>query len=82
MCWTALTYHYETQCIPTPLAWYAHHLPVWWQKLSVAGTFVIEIAAPFLFFSPLRRLRLGAFYFQVRRSFLGTYILSFVSVEL
>lgn len=62
---TALTYHYETQCIPTPLAWFAHQLPVWWQKLSVVGTFVIEIATPFLFFSPLRRLRLGAFYLQV-----------------
>ncbi|XP_008297935.1 lipase maturation factor 2a [Stegastes partitus] len=62
---TAVTYHYETQCIPTPLAWFAHQLPVWWQKLSVVGTFVIEIAVPFLFFSPLRRLRLGAFYFQV-----------------
>ncbi|KAL6106827.1 lmf2 [Pungitius sinensis] len=62
---TALTYHYETQCIPTQLAWYAHQLPVWWQKLSVVGAFVIEIAAPLLFFSPLRRLRLGAFYLQV-----------------
>ncbi|XP_041651905.1 lipase maturation factor 2a [Cheilinus undulatus] len=62
---TALTYHYETQCIPTPAAWFAHQLPVWWQKLSVMGTFIIEIAAPLLFFSPLRRLRLGAFYLQV-----------------
>ncbi|KAM8891710.1 lipase maturation factor 2a [Spinachia spinachia] len=62
---TALTYHYETQCIPTQLAWYAHQLPVWWQKLSVVGAFVIEIAAPLLFFSPLRRLRLGSFYLQV-----------------
>ncbi|XP_027128855.1 lipase maturation factor 2a isoform X1 [Larimichthys crocea] len=62
---TALTYHYETQCIPTWLAWFAHQLPVWWQKLSVMATFVIEIAAPPLFFSPLRRLRLGAFYMQV-----------------
>ncbi|XP_020483275.2 lipase maturation factor 2a [Labrus bergylta] len=62
---TALTYHYETQCIPTPAAWFAHQLPVWWQKLSVSGTFIIEIAVPLLFFSPLRRLRLGAFYLQV-----------------
>uniref|UniRef100_A0A673XNQ6 Lipase maturation factor n=1 Tax=Salmo trutta TaxID=8032 RepID=A0A673XNQ6_SALTR len=62
---TALTYHYETQCIPTPLAWFAHQLPVWWHKLSVVATFAIEIAAPFLFLSPLRRLRLGAFYMQV-----------------
>ncbi|MEQ2221595.1 hypothetical protein ILYODFUR_017445 [Ilyodon furcidens] len=62
---TALTYHYETQCIPTPLAWFAHQLPVWWHKLSVVGTYVIEIPVPLLFFSPLRRLRLGAFYLQV-----------------
>lgn len=62
---TALTYHYETQCIPTPLAWFAHQLPVWWQKLSVVGTFVIEIAVAPLFFSPLRRLRIGSFYLQI-----------------
>ncbi|KAI1888010.1 hypothetical protein AGOR_G00180640 [Albula goreensis] len=62
---TALTYHYETQCIPTPLSWYAHQLPVWFQKLSVVATFVIEIAVPFLFFSPVRCMRLGAFYMQV-----------------
>ncbi|XP_070687148.1 lipase maturation factor 2a [Pempheris klunzingeri] len=62
---TALTYHYETQCIPTPVAWFAHQFPVWWQKLSVMGTFVIEMALPLLFFSPLRRLRLVAFYMQV-----------------
>ncbi|KAM4618940.1 lipase maturation factor 2a [Polymixia lowei] len=62
---TALTYHYETQCIPTPLAWFAQQLPVWWQKLSVVATFAIEIAVPFLFFSPLRRLRIASFYMQV-----------------
>ncbi|XP_049928496.1 lipase maturation factor 2a [Epinephelus moara] len=62
---TALTYHYETQCIPTPLAWFVHQLPVCWQKMSVMGTFVIEIAVPLLFFSPMRRLRLGAFYLQM-----------------
>lgn len=62
---TALTYHYETQCIPTPLAWFAHQLPVWFQKLSVVGMFVIEIAVSFLFFSPIRRHRLAAFYMQV-----------------
>lgn len=74
VCLTALTYHYETQCIPTWLAWFAHQLPVWWQKLSVMATFVIEIAAPPLFFSPLRRLRLGAFYMQVNRN---TFLLFF-----
>ncbi|KAI6079938.1 Lipase maturation factor 2 [Aix galericulata] len=62
---TALTYHYETQCIPTPAAWFAHQLPVWFQKLSVVATYVIEIAVPLLFFAPIRRLRLFAFYCQV-----------------
>ncbi|XP_053260813.1 lipase maturation factor 2 [Podarcis raffonei] len=62
---TALTYHYETQCIPTPASWFAHQLPVWFQKFSVVATYVIEIAIPALFFAPLRRLRLFAFYSQV-----------------
>ncbi|XP_036762669.2 lipase maturation factor 2 isoform X1 [Manis pentadactyla] len=62
---TALTYHYETQCLPTPAAWFAHHLPVWLHKLSVVATFLIEIAVPPLFFAPVRRLRLAAFCFQV-----------------
>ncbi|XP_070362740.1 lipase maturation factor 2 isoform X1 [Equus asinus] len=62
---TALTYHYETQCLPTPASWFAHHLPVWLHKLSVVATFLIEIAVPPLFFAPVRRLRLAAFYSQV-----------------
>lgn len=61
----ALTYHYETQCLPTPASWFAHHLPVWLHKLSVVATFLIEIAVPPLFFAPVRRLRLVAFYSQV-----------------
>uniref|UniRef100_A0A2P2I687 Lipase maturation factor n=1 Tax=Hirondellea gigas TaxID=1518452 RepID=A0A2P2I687_9CRUS len=62
---TALTIHYESQCIPTPLAWAAHQLPVWFHKLCVVVTFVVEIPVPFLFFSPLRSHRLLAFYGQV-----------------
>ncbi|XP_030072156.1 lipase maturation factor 2 isoform X1 [Microcaecilia unicolor] len=62
---TALTYHYETQCIPTPTAWFAHQLPVWFQKISVVITYIVEIGVPFLFFSPIRHLRLFAFYTQV-----------------
>ncbi|KAG2459868.1 LMF2 factor, partial [Polypterus senegalus] len=53
------------QCIPTPVAWFAHQLPDWFQKLSVVGTYIIEIAVPFLFFIPLRRLQLFSFYLQV-----------------
>lgn len=69
----ALTYHYETQCLPTPAAWFAHHLPVWLHKLSVVATFLIEIAVPPLFFAPIRRLRLTAFYAQVGRKGCGLH---------
>jgi predicted DCC family thiol-disulfide oxidoreductase YuxK len=56
---TALNYHYETQPLPTPLAWYAHLLPDWFQQLSVVAVFVIELALPWLIFTP-RRLRFVA----------------------
>jgi predicted DCC family thiol-disulfide oxidoreductase YuxK len=60
---TALTYHYWTQPIPTPLAWYASHLPRALQALSCAVMFVVELALPFLVFAPRRprRIALGGF---------------------
>ncbi|CAG0918177.1 unnamed protein product [Notodromas monacha] len=61
---TALNWHYESQCIPTPLSWYAHQLPDWFQRLSVVVTFVTEIPIPLLFFAPVRNVRLFAFYMQ------------------
>lgn len=72
-CFIALNFHFESQCIPTPLAWYAHYLPPWLLKLGVVGTFVIEIPIPFLFFAPLRSLRLFAFYTQVSKLFYFFY---------
>jgi len=54
---TALTVHYETQPIPTPVAWYMHQLPGWFQKGSTALVLAIELAAPWLICAP-RRLRL------------------------
>jgi predicted DCC family thiol-disulfide oxidoreductase YuxK len=56
---TALNYHYETQPLPTPLAWYAHQLPEWFQQLSVLVVFGIELVLPWLVFMP-RRLRFVA----------------------
>jgi len=56
---TALSFHYETQPLPTPVAWFVHQLPLWFQKLSAAGTFGVELVAPFLIFLP-RRMRLLA----------------------
>jgi hypothetical protein len=53
----ALNFHYFTQPLPTPFAWYAQQLPDWIQKYSTAGALGIELGAPFLIFLP-RRLRL------------------------
>jgi lipase maturation factor 1 len=53
---TALTYHYQTQPLPTWLAWYASQLPLWFQKFSCVAMFATELAAPWLIFTP-RRLR-------------------------
>ena len=53
---TALRYHYETQPIPPPLAWYFHHLPAWFQTVSVIFMFTVEGGLPFLLFAP-RRVR-------------------------
>ena len=51
---TALDYHFETQPLPTPLAWYAHHLPEWMLKSGSGATLVIELLLPFLVFMPRR----------------------------
>jgi hypothetical protein len=55
---TALSVHYETQPLPTPLGWYAHHLPAWFAQWSTASVLGIELLAPFLIFAP-RILRLA-----------------------
>src|SRR5262249_17007602 len=57
---TALSFHFETQPIPTPVAWYADRLPTWFLKLLTALTLAIEIGAPFLI-PTTRRLRELAF---------------------
>jgi lipase maturation factor 1 len=53
---TALAFHYETQPLPTWIAWYAHQLPGWFQSASAVFMFAVELVVPFLFFAP-RRLR-------------------------
>jgi hypothetical protein len=49
---TALEYHYYTQPLPTPIAWYVHLAPGWFQHASVGFMFLVELAAPFLIFAP------------------------------
>ncbi len=49
---TAIDYHYETQPLPTRLAYYLHHQPKWVSKASVLGTYFFELLVPLLIFSP------------------------------
>ncbi|MDE3161464.1 MAG: lipase maturation factor family protein [Acidobacteriota bacterium] len=57
---TALDYHYETQPLPTPLAWYAYQLPMAFQRVSTLFVFAAELVAPLLFFGPRRFRHAGA----------------------
>jgi len=51
---TALNYHFETQPLPTPLAWYAHQLPESLLMTLVAITLFVELVVPFFIFSTRR----------------------------
>ncbi len=53
---TALDYHFWTQPLPTPLAWYAAQLPHWVLAIATAATLLIELGLVFLIWLP-RRLR-------------------------
>jgi lipase maturation factor 1 len=50
--WTALAFHYMTQPLATPLAWYMYQLPLGFQRFSTASVLSIELVVPFLFFAP------------------------------
>jgi predicted DCC family thiol-disulfide oxidoreductase YuxK len=56
---SALSYHFLTQPLPTPLAWYAAQLPAGSLKAATGAMFVVELVLPFLIFFP-RRLRFAA----------------------
>jgi lipase maturation factor len=54
-CWrnlTCLDYHHETQPMPNPLSWYAHHLPKRFHRLEVLGNHVAQLVVPFGLFLP------------------------------
>ena len=56
---SALSYHFLTQPLPTPLAWYAAQLPAQVLKAATGAMFFVELVLPFLIFCP-RRLRFVA----------------------
>ncbi|MDA2922186.1 lipase maturation factor family protein [Patescibacteria group bacterium AH-259-L07] len=55
----ALTVHYQTQPLPTPIGYYVHQLPVWFHEFSLIIMFGIQLIIPFLIFAP-RRVRFVA----------------------
>ncbi|HXF59054.1 MAG TPA: lipase maturation factor family protein, partial [Candidatus Saccharimonadales bacterium] len=57
---TALRYHYETQPLPTWIAWYVHLLPLWFHRVAAGFTFLVEGLVPFLIFAPRRARFLAA----------------------
>jgi hypothetical protein len=73
---TALKYHYETQPLPTPLAWWANQFPPWFQAFSTVVMFAVELGSPFLLFAPRRLRIIGVFSlmtFQVLIALTGNY---------
>jgi len=49
---TALDFHFFTQPLPNPAAWFAQQLPPDVLQILCAGMFAVELAVPFLFFLP------------------------------
>ncbi|MGW8565807.1 lipase maturation factor family protein [Isoptericola sp. NPDC055881] len=49
---TALDYHHETQPMPGPFSWHAHHLPRWWHRTEVVGNHVTQLLVPWLLWLP------------------------------
>jgi hypothetical protein len=60
---TALSYHFETQPLPTPIAWYAHHLPETVLRAATGMTLAIELFVPVLLFAPRRFRHFAAWCF-------------------
>mmetsp|Transcript_19269 Transcript_19269/g.35355 ORF Transcript_19269/g.35355 Transcript_19269/m.35355 type:complete len:534 (+) Transcript_19269:1676-3277(+) len=74
---SALQYHYESQCLPSPLSWYFHNLPADFHRLSVAVMYFILLFLPPLSFLPLRPVQefvfLGQLGLQVLITISGNY---------
>jgi hypothetical protein len=56
----ALRFHFVTQPLPNPPAWYAYQAPGWLLDSLTFGTLAIELLCPFLLFFPRRIRHIGA----------------------
>ncbi|MBV9157248.1 MAG: lipase maturation factor family protein [Acidobacteriaceae bacterium] len=55
----ALRFHFMTQPLPNPIAYYVYRAPTWMLDAMTAVTLVIELIAPFLLFGPRRVRQIG-----------------------
>src|SRR5436190_107863 len=49
---TALAHHYETQPLPTPIAWHMHQTSLAFHRFSARVMFAIEVIVPMLIVGP------------------------------
>jgi len=56
----ALRYHFFTQPLPTPLAYYMENLPGWLLDYLTLSVLLIELVVPFFLFVPFKRFRHAA----------------------
>jgi Lipase maturation factor len=62
---SALKHHLVTLPLPTNLAFYSYYLPDGYLKLTTIFVHLSELLCPWLFFAPVRSVRIFAFYWQV-----------------
>jgi predicted DCC family thiol-disulfide oxidoreductase YuxK len=73
---TALAVHYESQPLPTPVAWYMMQAPLWFHRVSTGSVFFVELILPFLMFGPRRCKQIAALatvVFQILILLTGNY---------
>ena len=73
---SALTFHYQTQPLPTILGWFAHRLPLFFHQASALLMFGVQLIAPFLLFLPARGRRWAVpplFLLQLLIALTGSY---------
>ncbi len=61
---SALSYHYETQPIPTFGGWFFHQLPHGFHEISTAFILVSQLICPFFIFAK-RKWRIGYFFLMI-----------------
>lgn len=62
---TALKHHLLTLPLPTTVTFYSFYIPDGFLKLTVVYVQLTELLCPWLFFAPVRSLRIFAFYWQI-----------------